>query len=557
MRVRKSLALTVAGLSLVTGLAACGGNGDSGTAGGTSTVLNIGMPNGPQAENNNPLIETSALSSLGYRWQIYEPLMMANPVQPDADPKPWLATGATWSADHKSVTITVRKGVTWSDGQKFGAADVAYTFGLLKDNEALNSNAIPFDTITADGDTVHVSFTSSQFVNQTKILAQTPIVPEHIWSKLADPATDVIKDPVGTGPYTLKSFTPQTVTLDLRADNAYWGTKPKVKELRYTSYTDNNAQTTALANGESEWSFVFIPGYKNVFVNRDAKHNKVWAPAVLAVHGLYLNTSKKPFDDPILRQAMNLVINREDIYNQAEGGYFHPPVTNVTGIPDSGASFIAPQYKDQKVSVDVDGAKQLLTSHGYTLDGNTLKDPTGKPVTLTLTDPSGFSDYQTSLEIIKDNLSQIGIAATVDKANQDAWSKNLETGNFDAAIRWTNSGATPYDIYQTVMDGTLYQPVGKSSPKGNFGRFKNEEATQALRTYATASSDAARTQALTTLQDIFVKEVPMIPLGANNLGATYSTRHWTGWPDDSNPYCASQPVKPCAADVVQHLIPSS
>lgn len=48
----------------------------------------------------------------------------------------------------------------------------------------------------------------------------------------------------------------------------------------------------------------------------------------------------------------------------------------------------------------------------------------------------------------------------------------------------------------------------------------------------------------------------MIPLGANNLGATYSTRHWSGWPDDSNPYCASQPVKPCAADVVQHLTPT-
>ena len=65
------------------------------------------------------------------------------------------------------------------------------------------------------------------------------------------------KNPIGTGPYTLKSFTPQTTTLSVA--RPYWQDLPKVKELRYTSYNDNNAQTTALANGASEWSFVFIP----------------------------------------------------------------------------------------------------------------------------------------------------------------------------------------------------------------------------------------------------------------------------------------------------------
>ena len=76
----------------------------------------------------------------------------------------------------------------------------------------------------------------------------------------------------------------------------------------------------------------------------------------------------------------------------------------------------------------------MLTDAGFKLDGNTLNDPSGKPVKLTLTDPAGWSDYQTSLEIVKDNLSQIGIAATVEKANQDAWFKNVEEGKFDATL---------------------------------------------------------------------------------------------------------------------------
>jgi peptide/nickel transport system substrate-binding protein len=158
---------------------------------------------------------------------------------------------------------------------------------------------------------------------------------------------------------------------------------------------------------------------------------------------------------------------------------------------------------------------------------------------------------------VKDNLSKIGIAATVEKANQDAWFKNVEEGKFDATFRWTNGGSTPFDIYQTVMDGSLLQPVGKASPGGNFGRFNNPEATAALTAYKNASDDAARKTALDTLQKVFVEQVPMIPVGADNIGMAYSTKNWSGWPDDSNPYGAGQPTQANALDVILHLKPTS
>ena len=123
----------------------------------------------------------------------------------------------------------------------------------------------------------------------------------------------------------------------------------------------------------------------------------------------------------------------------------------------------------------------MLTDAGFTLDGTTLKDPSGKPVKLTLTDPAGWSDYQTSLEIVKDNLSKIGIEATVEKANQDAWFKNVEAGNFEATFRWTNGGATPYDIYQTIMDGALLKPIGTAVPGRQLRPLQQPEATAALR----------------------------------------------------------------------------
>ncbi|MFF5079051.1 ABC transporter substrate-binding protein [Actinoplanes sp. NPDC000266] len=560
MQRRKLFAVALASALATGGLAACGDspNADNANNANKSSVdfLKIGMPNGTQTENHNPFAGTSSANALGYKWMIYEPLTQWNPVKPADPATPWLASSVKWADDYKSVEVTVRDGATWSDGQKLTADDVVYTYTLIKGNDALNQYAVPYDQITANGNVVKLTFKSSQFVNQNKILANTPIVPKHVWEKISDPATDVNKNPIGSGPYTLKSFTQAGVTLSVR-DSGYWQDLPKVKELRYVSYADNSAQATALANGESEWSFVFIPNAQQTFVAKDPAHHKLWAPGVLGIHGLYINTTVKPFDDPKLRQAMNMVINRTDIFNQAEAGYFHPEIKSVTGLPPgAGDAYIAPEYKGKEFSVDVDGAKALLQSAGYKLNGKTLSDPSGKPVKIKLSDPAPWSDYQTTLEIIKSNFAEIGIEATVEKPNQDVWDANVQKGAFEASMRWTNGGATPYDIYQTVMDGALTKPIGTAAQQGNFGRFNSPEATAALKAYANATSDAERTKQMNTIQKIFVEQAPMLPVGADNVGAAYSDKNWTGWPTDADPYSGAQPTQPYALQIVLKLKPA-
>jgi len=555
MRLRRKAVAVAAALLFLSGVVACG-DGTTGAQGNPNAVLNVGMPNGPQTENHNPFLPSSSSNSLGYRWALYEPLVMTNQVKPADEGKPWLASEWAWSDNFRKLDLTIRDNAKWSDGKPLTGADIAYTFTLLKSTKALNINAIPFGDIKAEGNKVTVTFTASQFVNQMDILTQTPMVPEHIWSKMTDPATDTVKDPVGSGPYTLKTFTPQTVTLTVR-DN-YWQDLPEVKELRYTSYNDNNAQTTALANGSSEWAFTFISNYKSVYVNKDPENHKIWFPPVLAAHGLFLNTELKPFDDPILRRAMNMIINRNDVFMQGEAGYFYPEIKNITGIPTpAGDSFLADEFKGKEFKVDVKGAKKLLTDNGYTYAGDTLNDKTGKPVKLTLSNPAGWSDYITTLEIIKDNLSDIGIAATVDKANQDTWTTNVDTGQFEAAMHWTNNGATPYDLYQSMMDGALYKPVGTAGVNGNWGRFRNQDATVALDQYANAADDATRTAAMDKLQEIYVEQAPVLITGAANAGGEYSTKNWVGWPDENNQYAPAQPTQPNALDIILHLKPAS
>ncbi|WP_229069791.1 ABC transporter substrate-binding protein [Actinoplanes sp. DH11] len=562
MQRRKLFAVALAGVLATGGLSACGdspnANSNKNAANGKQAdFLSIGMPNGTVTESNNPFVQTSAAASLGYRWMIFEPLGQWNNTKP-ADPlTPWLASEIKWSSDYKTVDLVIRDGVTWSDGKPLTAEDVVYTHNLIKSNDALNLFAIPYDQITADGNKVKMTFKSSQFTTHHKVIGQTPIVPKHVWEKISDPATDTIKEPVGSGPYTLKSFSQQATILAAR-ESGYWGTQPKVKELRYTSYADNNAQATALASGQSEWSFVFIPNYEQTFVAKDPANYKVWAPGVLGIHGLYLNTTKKPFDDPALRRAMNMVINRNDIFVQAEAGYFHPEIKSVTGLPEgAGDAYIADEYKGKTFSVDVEGAKALLTQSGYKLEGNVLKDKSGKPVTIKLTDPAPWSDYQTSLEIIKSNLAEIGIAATVEKPNQNVWDANVQKGDFEATMRWTNGGSTPFDIYQTVMDGDLMKPIGTAAQQGNFGRFESPEATAALKAYSNATDDAARKIALATIQKIFVEQAPMLPVGSDNVGAAYSTKNWVGWPTDADSYAPAQPTQAASLMVVLKLQPAN
>ncbi|MCK2238500.1 MULTISPECIES: ABC transporter substrate-binding protein [unclassified Crossiella] len=553
MRVKRIAALTLTGI-LALGLVACG-TGNSGAGGNPGAVLNIGAPNGPQPENHNPFLETSAAGSLGYRWMIYEPLGMRNKVRPTDPSKPWLASKWEWADNFTKLTLTVRDNVKFSDGKPMTAEDVAFSLGLLKKNPAFNLHAIPFGDITPSGNTVTVTFPRSQYTNQVMIL-EAAVVPKHIWEQVKDPSQELNKNPVGTGPYTLKSFTQQTVTLTAR--DSYWQELPKVKELRYTSYNDNNAQTTALASGASEWAFVFIPNYKAVYTSKNPQHHKLWFPASLGIHGLWFNTEKAPFDNAALRRAINLVINREDIFTQAEAGYFYPKVDNVTGIPTpNGDSFIAPEHKGKTLIPNVTEAKKLVTDAGFRYDGNTLLDPAGKPVKLTMSVPSGWSDYVTTLEIIKDNLSGLGVTATVDKTNQDAWTEAVEAGNFDAVMHWTEDGPTPYQAYRYMMDSELYKPLGTGQTIGNYGRFRNAEATAALRQYANASDDAARAAALNTVQRIMIEQQPVAVTGAANLGGMYSTKNWVGWPEDSNPYAPAQPSLRTSLDVVLHLKPAS
>lgn len=558
MRTRK-LATMVAGLSAVALLAtACSGGGgtsDDSTGGGDGAVLTIGMPNGPQNENQSPLIPTgSAAKSLGYAWVIYESLMQVNDVNPLEDPEPWLAESVTWNADYTEAKIVAREGVTWSDGEEFTAEDIGFTLQLLIDYPAINNNfPDQIGSVATEGDTVTITFTAPQYVNQVKLLQQV-IVPEHLW-KDVDPTTYTDTDPVGTGPYLLDTWTPQAATLVPNPD--YWGGEPKVAKLQYSSYNDNNALTTALTTGEAQWGWTFIADFEDVFIAKDPEHNHQVAGGGFGSDILFLNNETKPFNDVAFRKALNLVVDRAQISNLAGAGVW-PVITSVTGMPmPSGEQYLADDLVGEELEVDVDAAKDLLTEAGYTWNGeDKLVDPDGEVVTFELVNPAGWNDYLTALDLIKTAAAELGVDATVNAANQDAWFNDIiPFGNFQATLHWTDGGATPWNMYANLMDGASYVPLGETAT-WNFGRYKNDEVTQALAEFKGASDEAARSAAIATVQKAYVEDVPGLVIWSRPAVAQYSTKNYTGFPTEDDLYANPQPTGPQAARIVMNLEPT-
>jgi len=530
-----------------------GGASGSGAPAGNIPVLSFGKPDGPQTNNNNPFVPSSAARDLGYAYAIYEPLVVANTLDPTAQPTPWLATAWQWNTDYTSITFTVRDGVKWSDGQDLTADDVAYSIQMRIDNAALNTENLPYQSVSENGNQVTVTFTSSQYVNTNKVYGLF-IVPKHIWSTISDPTTELNANPVGSGPYVLSSFTPTAVTLT--ANPNYWGGTVKVPQIQYQSFNDNTGLLNALVAGQVQWGWGYIANYQQVFDSKDPAYVS-WFPSGLNIDALWFNCAQWPFNDVNLRKAVSMIIDRQTLSTTGSTGAAGP-LTSVTGLPlPAGQSFIASQYQGQTYSVDVAGAQQLLTQAGYTGVGTSLVDPSGKAVSVSVGVPSGWNDYQAELQLIANAMQQdLGMQVTVEAPTADSWTTDVANGNFDATLHWTDQGSTPYDIYSDIMNGTYLQPIG-STANYNFGRFDSTDATTALAAYANASSDADRATALATVQQIFIDQVPAVPLLERPSWGQYSTKYYTGWPTAANPYADINMTMPAATEILTKLAPVS
>ena len=557
--VRKKVTARMAGLvtavAAALALAACGSAASTASAPSSAALVSEGSPSGPLTDNFNPWAPTSALNTLGATAMIYEPLYQFDLAQPGTD-YPWLATSYAWSDGGRQLTFPLRSGVKWSNGTPFTSADAAFTFGLLKSNPAINTNAIPLTGVSAPtSSTVVLTFSSPQYADFYYI-ATTYMVPRSVWRKISNPATYANPKPVGTGPYLLSTFSPQE--FDLTASHTYWQRGlPKVHELRYPAYDSNDSANVALASGTLQWAGNFITGLKQVYVSKDPAHNKYWFAPQNTVT-LVPNLASGPTASLAVRQAISDAISRATISQDGEAGA-EPPATSATGLvlPLLQSDLAAPASADTlTAAASPAAARKVLEAAGYTLGSNGFFARNGTELSVTLTDPSSYSDYAQDCQIIVSELRAAGINASFQGQSVAAWTTAVADGDFQLTVHWSNSAVTPYELYSGWLSSAETAPVGKPAT-GDYERFHSAAVDSDLTALAATNSATAQVAALAPIERVVAAQLPVIPLVYGVAFGEYETRQFTGWPSRSNPYEIAQPESPNDEVVVLHLRPTS
>jgi peptide/nickel transport system substrate-binding protein len=537
--------------AVMAGAVACGGHSTT-ASGDNSTLVIEDNPVSPFTDNFNPFDTNDTAVEVNAVGMVYEPLLQFNSMKPGTI-YPWLAKSYAFSNGGKTVTFTLQSNVKWNDGQAFSSKDVAFTFNLMKQNKAINTNGInPTSISTPDANTVQLDFTTPQYTNLFYI-GSAYMVPQHIWSTVSNPSTWNDPQPVGTGPYKLSKFSSQGFTLT--KTGTYWQQdKVKIANLSFPSYVSNTTASLALSQGAIDWGGNDIANIEKTFVAKDPAHNKYWFAPVNVVT-LELNTTKAPLNDAAVRRAISAGIDRDQLSTIGETGY-EPPATSSGGLLLKGVDdkYLDPALKDD-LKQDKSKVSSILTGDGYTkVGGKWTKN--GKTIKFAIEDPSSYSDYYEDATLISQQLNAQGFEVTVNGTTPDTWTSDYNNGTFDAAIHWGNQGPSPYYQYDNWLDSNLTAPIGKPAT-GDQSRYDNPAAQAALAQFANTNDEATQADALKKLQHIVSTDAPVIPLLYGASWDEYSTKKFTGWPTPDNAYMNPTPNSPFMEYTVLQLSPVS
>ncbi len=552
-RFLRSARITAASLAvgalLLTGCSANQGSTGASADGSAQTAL-LTIPRedmGTFVRNFNPFAPTVAPMT---QQAIYESLLVYNPAK--GDTTPWLASEWTAAEDGKSITFTLRDGVKWSDGQPLVPADVVTTFALQK---KIKGGYDYLDTVTAEG-TNKVTFSfKTPWSPALYDLGQLSILPDHVWSQIADPEKDANEKPVGTGPYT-EVDTFQAQSFVLKKNPHYWQPeKQKIAGIKMLAFAGNDGANLAAANGDVDWAPQYMPNIEKTFVSKDPDHRKYWFPPTGSMINWQLNTTKAPFNDTDVRKALSMAVDRDQVTKIGMSGYTKP--ADCTGLSGNYETWKNKEVQDNCdwTKLDVDEANKLLDKAGYAkgADGKrTLKD--GKPFEFKISVGAASSDWLSVANVISQNLAEVGVTAKVDSPDWAAVVAGYETGDFDSGIVWSANDPSPYKYFAGLMGTSTVKPVGEKAFE-NYHRFADPAADSLLTEFAAAADEDTQHGIVDKLQEEYSSAAPVIPLFAGPEWGAFNDTRFTGWPTEENPYATLSVRAPTTVLVLTSLEP--
>jgi peptide/nickel transport system substrate-binding protein len=498
--------------------------------------------------NFNPYVQGLPSSSF-VRGGMYEPLSITTPAG-GGRIYMWLAEKYTWSKDAKTLTISLRKGVKWSDGKPLTAADVVYSLTAGKQDKTMDIVGFtrPDSNIAAvvakGSSTVIVTLKTpdSQFIPVT--LNGVFVVPQHVYSKVPDINKFLNPNPVGSGPFTrVTRFSTQVYVLSKNPN--YWQKgAPKINCVEYIQASSNDAALLQIRSGKADWTHNFVPNVEKAYIAKDPKHFHAFYATTAYPISLMFDTQQYPYSLVPFRQAVSMAIDREKVSKLGEYGY--APPTDAIGIDGLFKSWVTDKAvraeAKRLAAYNPTAAKKLLTDNGFTYKGDKLIDPKGNPVKFEIHVIAGWSDWVASLQIISKNLQDVGIDASVklEPAWGD-WFPNATSTKHVTLLWQIASFGSPYGFFYNNMHRNSWVPSGEDAVNtGNFAHYQNQAATDLLDSWKANLNVAQQKKIATQVQRLWLQQLPIIPLFIGPQWSTYSTKYFHNFTNPNNFY--AQPI---------------
>ncbi|MEM1360813.1 MAG: ABC transporter substrate-binding protein [Pseudomonadota bacterium] len=514
-------------------------------------------------ENFNWMTDGTGIRRMhGAHQTMWEPLFILNYGTGELDP--WLATEFEGNADSTEFTITLRDGVTWSDGEPFNADDVVFTVEMAKANEELNAREVATlrDQVASveklDDLTVKFTLTNPnpRFVVENfgvRIFGSFLVMPEHIWAAQDNPATFAFNPPIGTGPYTFTSAASNRAIWDRNDD--WWGAAsgfqdlPEPRRVVFLESGGEESRAQLMATNQmdaaqnlSVGTFEAIKAQNPAAIAWYADYP--YAVADPCARQLEINTTIAPWDNPNMRRAIAAIIDRTQIVNIAAEGATTPSKTMFAQF-GSMAPFI-----DAVVDAgyglpdraDVDAGQALIEAEGWTRNGD-YYEKDGETLGVEIHVNSASTEYTRTIDMVVEQLQRAGIdARSVPVENGVFWGEVLPFGGYTMSYSWLSCGSVnePWASMgrYTVADVV---PVGERSPGfNNTSRWDGEGAAAYSAVVdqmeGMALGDPAIPGMVAEAYQHLDAEMPFIPLVQAFKLMPFNTTYWQGWPSDENYY---------------------
>lgn len=404
---------------------------------------------------------------------------------------PALAENWEYLEEETAYLFELRPDVTWHDGEPFTARDVAFTFRYLKEHPYSMADTTAVAAVEVLDDYRVIIKLHEPFAPFLALIAgAVPILPEHIWQSVENPAEYSQPEAViGTGPYKLADYNREQGSYLYLANEDYYLGEPLVKQLRFVKLNPQLAGA-ALLRGEINYTPI-PPEMLDELLGQDISIVK--ADYDFAVK-LMFNHTKEPFSGKEFRQGLAYAINRQELVDIAKRGH------GLAGSPGL-LSETSPWYNGgvPAYGYDQDRALALFEKAGYHYEnGKLVKD--GKPAMFTLLfDP----DTEREAQLLEKQLEEVGIELRLRSVEAKTRDSLVSDWQFDLALLGHGGLGTDPAFYTQVIVGPSFHSARYTA---------NEQLNNLIKDQLKTMDRESRLGLLKKIQEIYAEEMPCLTL---------------------------------------------